>query len=85
MSTLRSGRTSQEKSATIEYRGFELTVSGDYIEGDQGDEWTPSTASDLENTQIIYKGVDISDLVIEISDYKIYNDIINTAIEQIEQ
>jgi hypothetical protein len=85
MSTLRSGRTGTKETAIVKFGEIELVIFGYYIEGDQGDNWTAPTASDLEISTIGYNGVDVTDLLTELLPSDSYQDIVNKAIEQIEQ
>jgi hypothetical protein len=85
MSTLRSGRTGTKETAIVKFGEIELVIFGYYIEGDQGDNWTAPTPSDLEISTIGYNGVDVTDLLTELLPSDSYQDIVNKAIEQIEQ
>ena len=84
MSTLRSGRTGTKETAIVKFGEIELVIFGYYIEGDQGDNWTAPTPSDLEISTIGYNGFDVTDLLTELLPSDSYQDIVNKAIEQIE-
>jgi hypothetical protein len=84
MSTLRSGRTGTKETAIVKFGEIELVIFGYYIEGDQGDNWTAPTPSDLEISTIGYNGTDVTDLLTELLPSDSYQDIVNKAIEQIE-
>lgn len=85
MSTLRSGRTGTKETAIVKFGEIELTIFGYYIEGDKGDHWTAPTPSDLEISTIGYEGKDVTDLLTELLPSDSYQDIVNKAIEIIEQ
>ena len=85
MSTQRSGRTGTKETAIVKFGEIELVIFGYYIEGDKGDNWTAPTPSDLEISTIGYNGVDVTDLLTELLPSDSYQDIVNKAIEQIEQ
>jgi hypothetical protein len=60
----------------VNYCDIEFLVKGYYIQGDTYD----NTGSCIEDEQVLIEGVD----VYEILSTKIYNDIIDLAIEEIE-
>jgi|LakMenEpi03Aug12_release.lakeMendotaPanAssembly.Ray.scaffolds.fasta_scaffold4770819_1 hypothetical protein len=60
----------------VNYCDIEFEVRGYYIKGDSYD----NTGSCLEDEEVLIEGVDVYDIL----STKIYNDIIDLAIQQIE-
>lgn len=84
MSRQRSGRSTNQKTVKVYYGLIELTITGNYNEGDKGDMWTPGTGAELHIETIEYNGNDIHEALYEILSSKTYDELVNKAIEQIE-